>query len=94
VLKSLNLKAIAMKELGKHDAALRYHRKIYGKGYDVLGPDHRYTDVAASSLADNLSVIKDPKAGSSSTVSLEEAAKLYKYVLESAPARSNHIQTS
>ena len=86
-LKTLSLKAIAMQELGKHDSALGYHRKVYRKAYAVLGPDHRYTHTAASSLADNLSIPRDPKNGSPSPVSLEEAAKLYQYVLGFAPSK-------
>jgi hypothetical protein len=97
VLKTLSLKATAMQELGKYDAALRYHRRIYRKASDILGPDHRYTCMAASMLADNLSLLRDPKNGSQFTASLEEAAKLYRYVLRSTPeekkAQPDHLQT-
>jgi hypothetical protein len=88
VLKTLSLKATAMQELGNYDAALRYHRRIYRKASDVLGPDHRYTHTAASRLADNLSVPRYPKNGSPLTASLEEAAKLYRYILDSAPVKN------
>ncbi|RDW63381.1 hypothetical protein BP6252_10926 [Coleophoma cylindrospora] len=89
VLKTLNIKAIALQELGDYDAAVRYHRRIYRKAIDLLGPDHHHTLKAADCLADALSAWSAADNAPTSAETLQEAEQLYQQNLQHARKKSH-----
>ncbi|MCJ1273174.1 hypothetical protein MMC21_000963 [Puttea exsequens] len=78
-LRSLFLLADVLQAQSKFEAALSFKRNVYAQALVLAGPKHRYTLVAAASLASCL--VASVSAKGSSTA-YEEASKLYDVVLK------------
>ncbi len=88
-LKTLSLRAGALQALGMHDSAMKIQRQIYSKAVQRLGPNHRYTHLAANGLADTLSVLKENDMPSKPA--LKEAEMLYGQVLDTNSAAADMV---
>ena len=77
-IKSLFLFADDLQAQSKFEAALGHKRHVYAQATNLVGPRHRYTSIAAASLA---SCLVASVSGKDSFAAYEEASDLYNTVL-------------